>query len=424
MIKLKMTVLSVGLLGMFVGVAACDFDVTNPGPVQEQFLLEPAAQPALVAGMGRALAESMNWLGYTSAAVAREVHPSGSTGSFGISQEWQRGMLADDEVNTHWSNGQRARWLAESGIGIIQEAGESSPGLLAQANLWAGYSNRLLGDLMCNGVIDGGPQVSNTEYLTRALTNFTAAMSGGGDVGMAAQAGRAAVHQQLGDFAQAAADAGAIPDGFSYMLPYYATEGDAQRMRLQWASAAEPYKAHTAWSTWYEMYGLSEFNPMGDPRMPFRVTQEKGDAATLCCGQVDWHPQTKFPDSGADMELSSGPEMRLIEAEAMLTSGDWQGAMDKVNALRTAAGVATETATSLDEAWGYYMREHAIENWLEGRRLAAFRRWSANGVNLNLRDPLEQIDPGGEQGDLSHLAQQDLCFPISEGEKDTNPNFS
>ncbi len=429
---MKRTVWSAGLLGMFVAVAACDFDVTNPGPVQEQFLIEPAAQPALVSGMGRALAESMNWLAYTGAAVSREIHPSGSTGSFGISQEWQRGLLAPDEVGTHWSNGQRARWLAESGISIIQEAGESQPGLLAQANLWAGYANRVLGDHMCNGVIDGGPQVAHTEYLNRAIANFTAAMSGGGDVAMAAQAGRASVHQQLGNYAAAVADANAIPDGFSYMMPYYSTEGDDQRMRLQFASAAEPYKAHSARFTWYEQYGMSDFNAAGDARMPFAVMYntseddgfDKGDAATLCCGRVAWFPQQKYPDSGDDMELSSGNEMRLIEAEAMLMSGDFAGAMAKVNALRTAAGMAAETATTLDEAWGFYMREHAIENWLEGRRLPAFRRWSEQGVNLALRSPLEQIDPGGEQGSLSHLAQQDLCFPISEGEIDTNPNLS
>lgn len=417
---------------MLVGVSSCDFDVTNPGPVQEEFLVEPAAQPALVAGMGRAVAESLNWLAYTGAAVSREIHPSGSTGSFGISQEWQRGMLAPDEVGTHWNNAQRARWLSESGIQIIQEAGESEAGLLAQANLWAGYANRILGDHMCAGTIDGGPQVPNTEFLNRAIANFTAAMSGGGDVAMAAMAARAAVHQQLGDYASAVADASSIPDDFVYLMPYYSTEGDAQRMRLQFASAAEPYRAHSAHFTWYEQYGLSDFNSSGDPRMPFQVNYnpdeadgfEKGDAATLCCDRVPWFPQMKYPDSGDDMELSSGHEMRLIEAEAMLMSGDWQGAMAKVNALRTKAGMAAETATSLDEAWGFYMREHAIENWLEGRRLPAFRRWMEQGVNMNLRSPLEQIDPGGEQGNLSHLAQQDMCFPISEGEIDTNPNLS
>lgn len=249
---------------------------------------------------------------------------------------------------------------------------------------------------------------------------------------MAAQAGRASVHQQLGDFSQAASDAGAIPDDFSYVMPYYATEGDDQRNRIQFASAAEPYRAHSARFTWYEDYGQSDFNPDGDPRMSFMVMYnadeddgfEKGDAATVCCGRVPWFPQQKYQDSGADIELSSGPEMRLIEAEAMLMSGDWMGAMAKVNGVRAAAGQPAATATSEDEAWSAYMREHAIVTWLEGRRLPAFRRWTDNGVDMTLRHPLEQIDPGGEGGSMSHLAQQDLCFPISEGEKQTNPNLT
>ncbi len=411
-------------IGCFLTVAsACDFDVVNPGPVQEEFLVDEAAQPALVNGMGRALAEAQNWLGYTSAAVAREIHPSGSTGSFGISQEWQRGELAFDEVDTHWNTGQRARWLAENGIGIIRDAGEAQPGLLAKANLWAGYANRLLGEMMCEGVIDGGPRVAHTEYLNRAEANFSAAMAGGGTVAMAATAGRASVRAQLGNWSGAVSDAGSVPSTFSYLLPYYSTEGDAQRNRIQFASAAEPYKAHSSWNTWYQNYGRSTNNPAGDPRMPYLLTNQTGDAATLCCGQVDWWPQQKYPDSGADIELSSGAEMRLIEAEDMLNTGNWQGAMAKVNALRAAAGMAPETANSAAEAWGFYMREHGIETWLEGRRLPAFRRWSANGVDMTLRHPLEQVSPNGEQGDGSHLVQQDLCFPIAESELDTNINL-
>ena len=97
----------------------------HPGPVQQEFLVEPAAQPALVNGAGRAVAQAMNWTNYTGGAVAREFHPSGSTGSFGITLKQQRGELADDETNTHWNNSQRARWLAENAIAIISEAGES-----------------------------------------------------------------------------------------------------------------------------------------------------------------------------------------------------------------------------------------------------------------------------------------------------------
>jgi len=414
--------------GVITAGTACDFDVVNPGPVQDAFLAEPAAQPALVNGAGRALAESMNWVNYTNGAVAREFHPSGSTGSYGITLKWQRGELADDEVGTQWNNGQRARWLAENAIAIISEAGESEPGLLAQAQLWAGYANRVLGENMCQAVIDGGAALPHTEYLNRAEANFSAAMGAGGDIGMAATAGRASVRAQLGNWSGAMSDAGSVPVGFSYKMPYYTTEGDDQRHRLVWATFNEPYKAHTQWNTWVEDYGLEPTNnPNGDPRVPYRLSSEDGDAAIDCCGTVPWSPQTKYSDSGGDAEISSGAEMRLLEAENALYGNDMATAMSIVNALRTAAGMNTETAADMADAWRLYKREHAIEMWLEGRRYPALRRWAANGLTENDLHIREQV--AGEATyrndgkDNSHLRQRDLCFPIPESEQDTNPNI-
>ena len=77
--------------------------------------------------------------------------------------------------------------------------------------------------------------------------------------------------------AAAVPPAAQVPDGFSYVMPYYATEGDDQRNRIQWASAAEPYKAHSQWNTWVAGYGLSSDNPDGDPRVPYTLTATASD---------------------------------------------------------------------------------------------------------------------------------------------------
>jgi hypothetical protein len=127
----------------------------------------------------------------------------------------------------------------------------------------------------------------------------------------------------------------------------------------------------------------------------------------------------KYPNSDSAIPLSKGSEMRLIEAEAMLNDGDWQGAMDKINALRTAAGVPDATAASATEAWTALKRERAIVLWLEARRLFDLRRWAANGTPGDL-DPLEV--PGASDQVGSHLSRQDKCFPIPPTEQDTNPN--
>ncbi len=414
----KSLVLPVALMALLM---ACDVDVVNPGRVQEEFLFETDAQAAIVKGIGRGLGEAHNWVGYTAAAVAREIHPSGSTGSFGIQVEWQNGELDYETLDTHWNLSQRARWWGDDGVAKINETGAENSQLLGEAYLWAGYAYRLLGENFCNSVIDGGPAGDRSIYYDRAIAHFDqAAALGTGDMATAAVAARASVKAFRGDWAGAVADASGIPDDFVFSLPYHEGFGNDTRNRIQYAVQSEPYKAHTQKFTKYEEYSLSDNNPEGDPRVPYRVTDETGDAAVLCCGQVPWWPQSKYQDPGSDVPLSKGTEMRLIEAESMLNAGDWQGAMTKINELRTAAGFVEATATNTTEAWTALKHERGVVLWLEGRRLGDFYRWNRDNTPGD-RHPLEM--PSGSQNEGSHLVQQDLCFPIARSEVDTNENI-
>src|SRR5215207_3059384 len=110
--------------------AACDTNVSNPGPVQDEFLDDRNAAAAMVNGAGRALSQGMNWVAYTGAAVTREVHPAGSTGSFGISNRWQNGELGadDSDLDSHWEQSQRARWVAEEALRRLETAGPPPAG--------------------------------------------------------------------------------------------------------------------------------------------------------------------------------------------------------------------------------------------------------------------------------------------------------
>jgi hypothetical protein len=393
--------------------AACDTKVTNPGPVQDVFLGDSAAFPALVNGAGRAIAEALNWIGYTGAAVTREVHPAGSTGSFGITPRWQAGRLleTDQDLNTHWNLGQRARWLAEDAASRIEQA-NARAALRAQIFLWAGYANRLLGENMCQAVIDGGAPQPNAEFFRRAENWFDkAAQVGTGSVRTAAIAGRASVRVFLNKWNEAVADAAQVPTAFSYSMPYYNTGEDAQRNRIMFAVANQPYRAHTQWNTVYQSY----FRNTSDPRTPWQETTLLGDAALECCGRVPFYPQRKHPTPDAPIRLSGGREMRLIEAEAKLRANDWQGALADMNAIRASVGVPPWTAADATQAWARLKRERGIELWLEGRRLGDMRRWR----DANTPGALEPLEVPGPQ---SHLAAQDLCFPIPPSERETNPN--
>jgi starch-binding outer membrane protein, SusD/RagB family len=417
-----------------VAAAACDTNVSNPGPVRDEFLTGDdtyAAAAALVNGAGRGLAEGINWVSYTGAAVTREIHPAGSTGSFGITNRWQSGELnADDaDLDTHWETAHRGRWLAEEAIRRLTAVGVPGPGkaitaaryhdLLQLAYVYAGFANRLLGENMCEAVFDGGPAQANREYFLRAEDQFTkaVAITGGSASANATQSsaaygGLAGVRIFLDKWNEAIADAGRVPIGFVFNMPYYNIGEDAQRNRIAYASFNTPYRAHTQWNTWHYDYRTAT----NDPRVPVTVTTLQGDAAIECCGRVPFWPQAKHPLSQSPIRLTSGREMRLIEAEAFLRNDDVTSAMASINQARTNAGAGTITAADQTDAWRLLKRERGIELWLEARRVGDRRRWQAASTPGAL-DPLEV------PGTTSHLARQDLCFPISRSERETNSNF-
>lgn len=396
-----------------LAASACDLTVTNPGPVQEQYLNDKAAITSIVNGAGRDLAEALNWTAYTGAAISREIFPGGSTGSFGISVNWQNGKLTDDETDPHWNRAQRARWTAEHGterLRTVLGADFAKSKDAAQALLWSGYANRLLGENFCQGVIDGGAPGAYTVYLTRAEAAFSEAITvatavGNTAIATAARSGRASVRLDLGQYAAAAADANGIADAFVYVMPYNTTELDTWN-RIYWATANQPYRAHTVWNTYYDSYYTNTRDPRvawgSDPKQPV------GDGAVGTLGQVPWHFELKFTKKESPINLSSGWEMRLIEAEVKLIAGDLVGAMTLVNKHRVALALAPWTATTVDEAWTALKRERGIELWLEGRRLGDFRRWSL----------------ANRPGTSDDMSGRDLCFVTPLSEKQTNPNFN
>jgi hypothetical protein len=125
----------------------------------------------------------------------------------------------------------------------------------------------------------------------------------------------------------------------------YTTQDDDQKNFISWAVGGEPYRAHTQWATFYEEY----FTNTGDARVEWAVgdcpdcpdpLNPVGDAAvTKFGGNVLWYPQQKY-DWGDNINLSSGWEARLIEAEAALNGGGGAAvAVPLMNQRRTDLGL-------------------------------------------------------------------------------------
>jgi hypothetical protein len=397
------------MTGFLTAASACDLTVSNPGPVADQALDDVAAHQALVNGMARALSRALGYLAYTSAVASKEVVSAGhrNPAQLGITPKQAIGILAPEleESNDHWRFAQQARWVAEDGVRRMRESLGSDferSALAAQALLHAGFSNRLLGENMCDAVFDGGPIEPRIKYFERAEAAFTEAATIAGaaasaPLANAAFAGRASVRIWLGNWSGAVADAETVPSSFVYRALYSSTE--IEMYNRIFAANATTARAHSVVGTLFEGY----FKATADKRTPWSTDPAfpKGSADVL------WYFQTKFTSRSAPVNLATGREMRLVRAEALLRAGDWQGALSALNALRIETAVPTVTASGISETWTMLGRERSIELWLEGRRLGDLFRFKRDGVPGNFED----------------MTGRDTCFPIGVSEIDANPNF-
>ena len=456
----------VAAFGLLMLGTGCE--VTNPGPIQDEFLVQPESRAGLVNGAQRRLNEAIGWVGYTGAIVAREIMPGGQTGAYGHSVAAQGGHIQPGTYSGHFGDAQQARFIAETAIQLFKDAawqeGEGVEGdMVAQANIWAGYANRVLGENWCEAVINGGPLEDGLVYLKRAEGQFTEAMNRADDATLrtAAVAGRAQVRAFLATYGEASwsnaySDAASVESDFTYVVEMSNLE-QATRNTIMWANGRQPYLAYTMWNTYYgeqpdlansgtPIPGTGYWEETGDPRVGWFADSEFpwSNAALLGFGQTPWRNQTKYDDPEDPIRLASGAEMRLIQAEASLVGGDWEDAMRVINDLRaTYTTQATThqaggeplgewTATTDVEAWTRLKRERAIELFLEARTLGDQRRWAENaGVlggatvpgDLELPDfeAVSEIFSDNPRGTLIN-GQARLCFDVPNSEREGNPN--
>lgn len=462
---------------------ACDLSVTNPGPVADGALDSASARRAIVTGARRALGEVLNasaprdyGLAYRTAAVTYEINPAGSTGSFGVPTYIQYGTFHADDNN--WDDAQRARWIAEDGIRRIREGakGDSAlvtagvilknrfpeDSLLTVLTLWAGYANRLLGENFCDCVINGGSKLDFKAFFARADSAFTEALrmatalpSGTATQAAtrtalmnASRAGRASVRMYMAYYnyngvtwAQATADANAVPSAFVWSMPFY-DQDQNQYNAVYWARGNGPYRAHTQWATYYENY----YRATRDPRVPWDTTTAlpagtpaTGDAAVqkfagypgvTSSNRVPFWPERKFNSRTAATNLSSGWEMRLIEAEAALVNNDTTTALAIINARRAALAPvqgAVNAGGTIGGGWTQLKRERMLELWLEARRLGDLRRWRTSGTpGYNQGTTFDGVWVTGEVNPRETMTSptvRNVCIPIGLNETQTNPNL-
>lgn len=415
----------VGLMG-FTLLAGCE--VTNPGPVQDEFLGEGASQQGMVNGSIRKLAEALNGgqagLAIIGGIVGREIFPGGNT-NYNLNPVVQGGHIIPGSFGAQFEQAQQARFIAEESIRRFTTKA-AAPDLLHQAHLWAGYSYRVLGEHWCEAVIDGSALQPGRVYFEKGQTAFTEALrlANTDPKRQAALAGRAQVRLWLGDFAGAAADAVLVPANFRFDLGFDATDFNTQNV-IQSANANLPYRSYSVHFTFQKDYYTQTGDPrtewVVDPAIPFANSSLQG------FGQVPWSNQRKYRGPGDPVRLAGGPEMLLIRAEVILkqTPALWPQALLLINQVRTSNVSRTTalplqpwTAASADETWAHLKRERSIELWLEGRHWGDQRRWTAQAT------PGAFALPNFEAlSSLFRANPRSTCLDVPDSERNANPNI-
>lgn len=449
-------------------LSACEFEVTNPGPTQDTFLDRPSSRPALVDGAHRLFNDAWNEMARVMGSATRDIFPSGNTGSFGISPNERQGIFLIEDQNDKWNLIQNARFAAEDALRRFRQqrdAGtfpefDASP-IVAEAYLWAGYSNRMFGENFCEVVLTettaiepAGPEPA-TAALRRAEEQFTQAIqiasaAEAQELELAALGARASVRLDLGELGGARADAEALlaaDPSFNFQTAFSGDETN-QYNSLFWSSANEPYKVHSVWNTFYDDY----FATTEDPRVPWTAVEgfPEGSFAVGPLGLVPFHQQLKHAERASPSDLTDAREMWMIIAEVELENGNWPAAMTIINDLRADVGMDPWVAGSEGEAWTFLMREWGIETWLEARRAAQRRRWAADpvedpwvlrsdissaGGQLSVYEVPSECTGGPDGtcraapehergwGNYLHPEQSTVCFPIPLNERERNPNI-
>ncbi|CAN5219813.1 hypothetical protein BH24GEM2_BH24GEM2_13310 [soil metagenome] len=406
--------LALGLLATALALSGCEatkglLDVENPGPIPDAQLNTAASVPGLVAGMSGDLSLALRELVQANSVMSDDLFHSGSYTAEGL---WNRGVIRAEDVNGLWANLQRARFVAENGLERMKNIPDyqfNNNALTARAYLFAGFSNRMLGENMCFAVFDGGAPMDHKEHFRRAEAHFTEVLRNTQTdvLRRAALGGRAAARLALGELDGAAADAAQVPTSFVFDAVMSLT---TTRQNNQLVTETTNRREYTVFNT---QWARTRF----DPRTPWdTVRTTSGGLQTGQDGRTRFFRQTKYRTLDANIPLTKGTEMLMVRAEVALRKGDIPAAFQLINTQRAFYGLpALSTPTDRDQAWRTLQRERGAVLWIETRRFWDLRRWYAE----NLRQFMQE--PGDPR--LATWGTRDQCIPISENERRSNPNI-
>lgn len=396
-----------------VGAAACSNDfleVSNPNVIDAS-TVDPAATASTLAASAE-----QNFKTAVGTFIQFSSHFTGETyimETSGSQNEFGRREVSD-------LNGQStAQWrdmsLAAASAKLLLDLPLPNPTTninIARGATFRGYAMVFLATDFCTGALSSGPELNNSAMLDSAIFWFSSAMTVGTangtpdglNLSRAALVGRARAKLQKGDKAGALADATAVPAGFTYTLTYQ--DDLANRARLSnalWRGTVDR-----------SVISVPPYYQTTDPRVKWLPPgQHPYNAWDAAAGA--YFIQQKYTGYASSIRLASKLEAEYIAAEA---SGDIAQQLALINRQRQAVQLPvysgpTDAASVLTALFD----EKRFDFWLEGKRLADYRRQPVAAARHVPVAGSPYWRPG-----LGNIGAQ-TCYPLPFAERDNNSNF-
>jgi hypothetical protein len=282
--------------------------------------------------------------------------------------------------------------------------------LLAQANLYTGFSYAALGMAMCQAAFDLGPLVNQKGMFALAETRFTDAIASAQSAGLtsvlnAAYLGRARARLFLHNAAGAIADAQLVPAGFVFNANMDAT--NARRFNPVFQAIS------TAGVTTVEATAralVTENNDV-DPRSAMvKLNTRPADAVNLIYIPAKYNAATLTAGEAIPLPIVRYAEAQLILAEAQ----GGANAVTIINNMRSAVGLRPYAgATDGPSITALIASERQRVLFLEGFR----------GFDIE-RFALALVPAAGSPYQQGGVYGATVCLPLPDIERFSNPNIN
>jgi hypothetical protein len=327
--------------------------------------------------------------------------------------DFARRAIVDNDGDINTAFGGLSDAIVSSGrvIDVLSgTAGADTSVDLARAELVAGYSFELLAEEFCVGTVRAGPALDSIAMLDSAQAHFKRAIeigqAGSGALGKtfanAALVGLARSELQAGNKTDAAADAAAVPDDFTYDIEYIDDVANEGRV------------GNTIWARTFGRGSITiapAYRNLDDPRV---VVIPPGNGFAPQDGTTEFYAEGKYTGYASPMRLASKLEADYIEAEATGPAAE----LALIQERRAANGQpaysgAMDDASVLTE----FMTQKTLDFFLEAKRLGDFRRNGDAVSNMPVPGTPYFKSPGyGPIGDQT-------CWILPINETSNNPNL-